>query len=194
MGNVVVYKSMSLDGFVAGPNVSVGQPLGEGGEQLHEWMFRSDVDPVDTQIASAMFSTDRVGAVVMGRTHFTVGLGHWGDDGTFHVPCFVVTHRPSEPVVKGPTTFTFVTDGLESALEQAQAAAGGKDVNVMGADTSRQLLKAGLVDEVQIDLVPVVLGGGARLFDGPSDGISGFEQIRVIDSPHVAHVRYRVLQ
>lgn len=194
MGKVVVHKSMSLDGYVAGPDVRVDQALGAGGEQLHAWMFADDIDPADAEVAAESYSTDRVGAVLMGRTHFTVGIGHWGDDGTFRMPCFVVTHRSSEPVVKGPTTFTFVTDGLEAALARAQDAAGSKDVNVMGASTSRQLLAAGLVDEVQINLVPIVLGGGARLFDGLGPDGPQFEHVRIVDSPRVTHLTYRVLR
>jgi dihydrofolate reductase len=194
VGKVVVHKSMSLDGYVTGPDVRVDQALGEGGERLHAWMFADDIDPADARVAAESYSTERVGAVLMGRTHFTVGIGHWGDDGTFRLPCFVVTHRPAEPVVKGPTSFTFVTDGLEAALARAQDAAGAKDVNVMGASTSRQLLVAGLVDEIQINLVPVLLGDGARLFDGLGPAGPQLERLRVVDSPRVTHLRYRVVR
>jgi dihydrofolate reductase len=194
MGKVVVHKSMSLDGFVTGPDVRVDQAMGAGGERLHEWMFVEDVDPADAQVAAENYSTERVGAVLMGRTHFTVGIGHWGEDGAFRMPCFVVTHRPAEPVVTGPTTFTFVTDGLGAALGRAQDAAGDKDVNVMGASISRQLLAAGLVDEVRINLVPVLLGDGARLFDGLGPDGPRFERTRVVDSPRATHVTYRVVR
>lgn len=194
MGKIVVHKSMSLDGYVAGPDVGVGQGLGVGGERLHSWMFADDVHPADAEVAAESFSTDRVGSVLMGRTNFTAGIDYWGEDGTFRMPCFVVTHRGAEPVVKGPTTFTFVTDGLEAALARAQDAAGAKDVNVMGASTSRQLLAAGRVDEIQINLVPIVLGGGTRLFDGLDTEATRFEPLRVIDSPRVTHLRYRVVR
>ena len=191
MGNVV-HMSMSLDGFVAGPNVRVEHPMGEGGERLHEWMFGGAGDPADARVAAEMFSTETVGAVVMGRTTFTVGEAAWGVDGTFGVPCFVVTHRAAETLVKGPTTFTFVTDGIESALAQAEAAADGKDVNVMGADTVQQLLRAGRLDEIQINLVPVLLGDGTRLFDGLGTGHVELDRARVVESPRMTHLTYRV--
>jgi len=191
MGKVVVYKSISLDGYVAGAGAGVARPLGEGGEALHQWLL-SGTDPRDAEVAAAMFSTDTVGAVAMGHTTFVCGEAPWGDDGTFRVPCFVVTHTPREPLVKGPTTFTFVTGGVKAALEEAQAAAGAKDVNVMGGATSRQALAAGLVDEVQLSVVPVLLGAGVRLFDGLGPGDLGFERTWLESTAGATHVRYRV--
>ena len=148
--------------------------------------------PWTVEVAEAMYSPATVGAVLMGRRTLDVGIAHWGDDGTFAMPCFVVTHRAHEPVAKGPTTFTFVTDGLRSAVEQARDAAGDKDVNVMGADLTRQLMTAGLLEELQIDLVPIILGGGTTLFgDLPVDAVS-FEQLDVQPSATVTHIRYRL--
>ena len=139
-----------------------------------------------------MFSADTVGAVLMGRRTLDVGITHWGDDGTFGMPCFVVTNRPHETIVKGDTTFTFVTDGLESAVAQARAAADDKAVNVMGANITRQLLIGGLIDTIEINLVPIILGGGASLFgDLPMNALR-LEQLDARPSVSVNHLRYRV--
>jgi dihydrofolate reductase len=210
---VVVDISMSVDGFVAGPNPSLEHPLGVGGELLHEWAFvlasfrerhglsggeRSADDEV---VAESLATT---GPVVMGRRMFSGGEGPWeedpnadgwwGDDPPFHAPVFVVTNHARESVPKeGGTTFTFVTEGVEAAVEQAGAAAGDRDVLVAGgAMAVQQALKAGLLDEMQIHLVPVLLGGGTRLFDQLEGADLRLEGTRVIDSPAVTHLRYRV--
>jgi len=194
VGQVHLHMSMSVDGFIAGPDVSIEHPLGVGGQRLHEWMFTDPVDPDDADVVGTMFSTDRVGAVLMGRTHFEVGIGPWGDDGTFRMPCFVVTHRPADPVVKGPTTFTFVTDGVERALELAQAAAGDKHINVMGANLAQQMLRAGQIDEIQLNLVPVLLGDGVPLFAHLGDHHIELHRTAVMPSSTVTHLRYRVVR
>lgn len=187
-----VHLSVSLDGYVAGPDVCVESAMGSGGDALHAWLFARPRDPVDREVAEAMHSTNTVGAVLMGRRTLEVGIGHWGDDGTFGVPCFVVSHRGHEPVTRGATTFTFVTDGLAHAVELARAAAGELDVTVMGADLTRQLLTRGLIDELEISLVPIILGGGATLFgDLPPDAVR-LEQRDVRASATVTHIRYRV--
>jgi dihydrofolate reductase len=189
---IKLHVSMSLDGFVAGPDVGVDQAMGSGGDDLHRWLLAQPPHPVDLEVAEAMYSPATVGAVLMGRRTLDVGIAHWGDQGTFAMPCFVVTNRTREPLVKGPTTFTFVTSGLHSAVEQARDAAGDKDVNVMGADLTRQLMTAGLIEELQIDLVPIILGGGATLFGGlPVDAVS-FEQVDARASATVTHIRYRL--
>lgn len=193
MGKVRLHMSMSLDGFIAGPDVGVAHPMGKGGERLHDWMFAGAGDPRDAEVAAEMFSTETTGAVVMGKRTFTVGEGPWGDDGTFRMPCFVLTHTPTETMVKGPTTFTFVTDGIESAVEQARAAADGKGVNVMGANTAQQFLSAGLLDEIQINLVPVLLGNGVRLFDHLGTEHIELERTRVIEASRMTHLTFRVL-
>jgi dihydrofolate reductase len=203
--------SMSLDGFVAGPNQSEEDPLGEGGMQLHEWAFElaawrkphgQDGGEVNASTKVVEESLENLGAAVMGRNMFG-GAGSWGDDPwdgwwgddpPFHMPVFIVTHHAREPVTKeGGTTFTFVTDGIESALEQAREAADGKDVGLSGgANVAQQYLKAGLIDEMQIHLVPVFLGDGARLFDNLDGAEVGLEVARVVEAPGVTHLTYRV--
>jgi len=214
MSKVFLDISMSLDGFVAGPNQTLEEPLGENGERLHEWAFaaaswreahglsggESNVD--DEVIQESLPNT---GATIMGRRMFSGGEGPWeddpnadawwGDDPPFHHPVFVLTHHAREPVTKeGGTTFTFVTDGIESALEQARAAAGDRDVAIAGgADAVQQYLKAGLLDELQLHMAPVLLGDGVRLFEGHLASAPGdLERVRVVESPTgVIHLRYR---
>jgi dihydrofolate reductase len=205
--------SVSLDGFIAGPNQSEEDPLGEGGEQLHEWALElaawrqthgRDGGEVNASTRVVEESLENVGATVMGRNMFggegpwadDPWDGWWGDDPPFHMPVFVVTHHAREPVAKeGGTTFTFVTDGIESALEQARAAADGKDVALGGgADVAQQYLRAGLIDEMQIHVVPVLLGDGARLFDNLGDAEVGFECTGVVEAPGVTHITYRVVK
>ena len=203
--------SMSLDGFVAGPNPRTEAPLGDGGERLHEWAYdlesfheRHNV-PGGTRnqdadvLAEAM---DTIGAEIMGRGMFggrpgpwdESWTGWWGDDPPFRMPVFVLTHHPHEPLqMQGGTTFTFVTDGIESALEQARAATGGKDVGIGGgADVIQQYLRAGLVDKFQVHIAPILLGSGTRLFDAVGSDQPSLEITRVVNSPAVTHVRYRV--
>jgi dihydrofolate reductase len=207
--------SMSLDGFIAGPNQTLEQPLGEGGEQLHEWVvglasFRerhgTSGGEVNADDEVNKESLGAQGALVMGRRMFSGGEGPWeddpnadgwwGDDPPFRASVFILTHHAREPVTKqGGTTYTFVTDGIESALEQARAAAGDKDVSLAGGATVvQQYLKAGLLDEFQIHVAPVLLGDGVPLFDQLGDGRPEVELTRVIDSPAVIHLRYRVVK
>ncbi|MCV3239485.1 dihydrofolate reductase family protein [Mesorhizobium sp. ZC-5] len=186
MSKLILAFSISLDGFVAGPGVSVDEPMGKGGEALHEWIFQSD-SAVDKDMAAEL--APRLGAVLVGRRTFDVGLGPWGDT-PFPVPTFVLTHEKRAPLAMKSGTFTFVTDGIESALDQARAAAGGKDIVVMGAETARQYLAAGLVDEIVLQLVPILLGGGPRLFDG--HGGIDLETTRAVVSPSVTHLRLSV--
>lgn len=173
MGTVIADMSMSLDGFSTGPNDGPGNPLGDGGDQLHEWMAglgdwgeRPDLTGPHADVFRA--SRGHVGASVMGRRVLDNGVAPWGKNPPFHVPVFVVTHRGREPLVKqGGTTYTFVTDGIASALAQAQAVAGDKDVLLGGgAQVVRQFLRAGLLDELQLHLVPVLLGDGAGCSTG----------------------------
>lgn len=194
MGTVRAHMSMSLDGFVAGPDVRREHPMGVGGERLHEWLFARPGDPRDAEVAAEMFAPAQTGAVIMGRRTFEVGEDPWGEDGTFHLPCFVVTHRPAPTLVKGATSFTFVTDGIRAALERAQAAAGPRGVNVMGAATTQQFLRAGLLDELQINLIPVLLGTGVRLFEELGVAPLELERTRIVESPAVTHLTYRVVR
>ncbi|HEX3608429.1 MAG TPA: dihydrofolate reductase family protein [Solirubrobacterales bacterium] len=204
--------SVSLDGFVAGPNPSEENPLGEGGMQLHQWAFKlaawrephgREGGEVNASTAVVEETLDNVGATVMGRNMFGGGPGPWGeppwdgwwgDDPPFHTPVFVLTHHAREPLEKeGGTTFTFVTEGIESALEQAEAAAGGKDVSLGGgADVAQQYLAAGLIDELDLNVVPVLLGEGTRLFENLDGADVGLEQVRAIEAPGVTHLKYRV--
>ena len=201
--------AMSLDGFVAGPHQSEENPLGIGGGELHSWAYplKAFREPhgeqggevnESTPVIEGMF--ENVGATVMGRNMFGGGPGPWGenpwngwwgDDPPYHHPVFVLTHHAREPLeLQGGTTFHFVTDGIESALEQAKEAAGGRDVLLGGgADVAQQYLAAGLIDELTISVVPILLGGGARLFDHLPAG--GLEQVSVIEAPGVAHLKYR---
>jgi dihydrofolate reductase len=205
--------SMSLDGFVAGPNITLEEPLGEGGELLHEWVvatasWRELHDKsggertVDDDVMRE--SVEKNGAVLMGRRMFSGGEGPWeddpkadgwwGDDPPFHMPVFVLTHHERETVPKeGGTTYTFVTEGIESALDQARAAAGDKDILIAGgADVAQQYLKAGFLDEIQLHIAPVLLGGGVRLFDGVGPEDAKLELTGVVESPAVTHITYRV--
>ena len=204
---------MSLDGFIAGPNPSEEHPLGEGGMQLHEWAFKLAAwrkphgqagGEVNASTAIVEESLTNVGASVMGRKMFGGGPGPWGEDPwdgwwgedpPFHTPVSVLTHHAREPLAKqGGTTFFFVTDGIEAALAQATEAAGGKDVSLGGgANAAQQYLAAGLLDELQLNVVPVLLGDGTRLFDGIAGADVELEPIRVIDAPGVVHLRYRVV-
>jgi dihydrofolate reductase len=195
MSQVIIDVSMSVDGFTAGPNDSESVPLGEHGERLHEWMFRHDGQPAgdapanpDAQIVAELFA--RVGAVLIGRRTFDIGLRNWGDV-PFPVPCFVLTHRPHADLAMAGGTFTFITDGLGPAVQRARAAAGDRDVAVMGGDAGRQCLAAGLVGELHIHLVPVLLGQGVRLFEQPDGEPVGWEAPEVTQSPWVTHLRYR---
>jgi dihydrofolate reductase len=205
--------SMSLDGFIAGPNQTLEQPLGEGGDRLHEWGVklaswreRHGLDGGDTGPDDEVTkeSIARAGAFLMGRKMFSGGAGPWEDDPNpdgwwgeeppFGAPVFILTHHAREPVEKqGGTTFTFITDGIESALEQARSAAGDKDVQIAGgADVVQQYLNAGLVDDFQVHVVPIFLGDGVRLLDVGAQ--QNLELTRVVDSPAVTHLRYRVVK
>jgi dihydrofolate reductase len=190
MQRVIAGASISLDGYSAGPNVSVNNPMGDGGSRLHEWIFQPDGD--DRELVE--FSSE--GAVIIGRRMFEVGEEPWGENPPFHLPVFVLTHRPREMVVKeGGTTFTFVTDGIESGLRQARAAAGDRDVAVGGgANTMQQYLQAGLLDELQVHVIPVVLGGGVRFFEQTGSTPIELERIKVMVSPRTTHLWFRVIK
>ncbi|HEV2812084.1 MAG TPA: dihydrofolate reductase family protein [Solirubrobacteraceae bacterium] len=214
--NVIADISVSLDGYAAGPDATLEEPLGRGGEGLHEWAFSALAWRESHGLSGGEQSADsdvieeirsRTGATIMGRRMFSGGHGPgaweedprangwWGDEPPFGHPVFVLTHHAREPLTLGATTFTFVTEGVESALEQARAAAGEKDVHIAGGATAiQQYLAAGLADELQIHVVPVFLGGGARLFDGIAPGAVQLEPARVIESPAVTHLRYRVVK
>lgn len=187
MGKVVLDVSMSLDGYIAQPDDDPGV--------LHEWVFR-DADTRPATRGDSVFADDPVllegfeslGAVLLGRRTFDLAEEPWGDDPPFQVPVIVLTHRPHETLVKGATTFTFVTEGLDVALSAARDAAGDKDVSVMGADTARQVLAAGQLDEMRIHLISVLFGEGVRLFEPFDTGHVELDLTRVIEAPDVTHM------
>lgn len=192
---VTADQSMSLDGCTAGPRAGVGQPLGDGGERLHEWMFpNGGAGGINAEVRNELFKAS--GALVMGRRMFDVGEAAWGNPPPCRVPVFVVTHRPRQVLVeRGGTTYTFVAEGIHSALAQARAAAGGKDVAVVGgANTIQQFIEAGLLDELRIHLVPVLLGDGTRLFDHVSASSIELAKTRAIHCPWVTHLTFRVVR
>jgi len=202
---------MSLDGFVAGPNQSVENPLGIGGMRLHEWAFSLaewrgmhglEGGEVNASTQVVKESLENVGATIMGRNMFgghpgpwsssKPWNGWWGDNPPYHHPVFVLTHFAREPLVlEGGNTFTFVTDGIHSALEQARRAANGKDISLAGgAKAAQEYLVAGLVDEMEISMSPVLLGSGERLFDGVGDDLHGLELVRTLTGPGVTHLKF----
>lgn len=211
MSRVNCHQSISLDGFSAGPNQSLDNPIGEGGLRLHQWVFETDTwrrsqglpavpEGPDDAIVKDLMANAGVGAFIMGRHMFGPGRGEWdqgwkgwwGDNPPYHHPVFVLTHHPRDPVpMEGGTTFYFVTDGVESALRQARHAAGEKDVQVGGgASTVQQFLRARYLDELNLHIVPIVLGVGERLLDDVGD--PKMTPVSVIASPAVTHIRYRI--
>lgn len=206
MGIVGTGFSTSLDGFIAGPNDGPGLPLGEGGMHLFDWYASGDTDyempsggltvRVSSQSAEILQEThENMGALVVGRRHFDLA-GGWGGRHPIgeHVPIFVVTHTiPQEWVYEG-SPFVFVTDGVESAVKRATTVAGDKNVGVGGANVAQQAIRAGLVDEIGMDLVPILLGGGVRFFDDLGDVPIDLERARVVEAPGVTHLRFRVLK
>jgi dihydrofolate reductase len=213
MSKVRAHISVSLDGYVAGPNQSHENPLGEEGEHLHDWVvvLKEWREPNGMEGGAENASSpvvreekENVGAEIMGRGKFgppdrgpwgdDPWQGWWGDNPPFHKPVFVLTHHAREPLTLSDTTYTFVTDGIHSALDQARNAAGEKDVFIGGgADVINQYLAAGLLDELELHVAPILLGAGARLFAGVSPGAK-LEPIRVIEAPGVTHLKYRVVR
>lgn len=211
MSKVRAEISLSLDGYVAGPNQTQDEPLGEGGEGLHDWIVKLrawrrphglDGGEEDASSAVVEAADTNVGAEIMGRGKFGPASrgpwgdnpwqGWWGDEPPFHKPVFVLTHHPREPLTLSDTTFTFVTDGIGSALAQAKAAAGEQDVFIGGgASAINQYLAAGLVDELDLHVVPIILGGGERLFAGVGPDVK-LELLRVVEAPGVTHLKYHV--
>ncbi len=211
MGKLRVHNlSISIDGYGAGPNQSLENPLGVGGPGLHEWVFKTRTgrrmlgeEGGDEGLDDQFFERGDagIGATIMGRNMFGPVRGRWPDEDwkgwwgpnpPYHHPVFVLTHHPREPIpMEGGTTFNFVTDGIESALSQAFAAAGDQDVRLGGGpSTVQQYLKAGLVDELHVAIVPIFLGAGERLFDHLDGGPFGYECVELVSSPWVTHARF----
>jgi len=188
MSTVLLFTSMSIDGYVTGPNISLDDPLGQGGERLHEWMFAEPMADGDAELLTR--TRARITGSVVGRRTFDVGLPHWKDV-PWPGPSFVVTHKEKEPLAQPSGTFTFVA-GVPEAVAAAREAVGDGTVVLMGTDVCRQSLAAGLVDEVLLSLVPITLGGGNRLFDG----IDGFtlRPTGAVASPAVTHLSYDVVR
>jgi dihydrofolate reductase len=192
------HMAISLDGFVAGPNQSRENPLGVGGIELHGWHLDEPLHEADARARDALMKAR--GAYVMGRNMFGPIRGEWdqdwrgwwGDEPPYHAPVFVLTHYAHDSIeMKGGTTFYFITEGFDAALEQAREAAGDGEIEIAGgAATVQQALRAGAIDELTLSIVPVLLGAGERLFDGVAD--PGLHPLEVIDSPNATHVRYRV--
>lgn len=209
MAKVIVDLTVSLDGFIAGPNDGPDNPLGDGGIRLFDWYFQGDTPSRFYQAAAQRgvsvpeFKLSRLsaevfdeavqsgGAVVTGRRTYDIANGFGGNGPVPGVPLFILTHHVPDEVPRGESPYTFVTDGLDSAIAQAKAVAGAKDVSLMGSQVPQQCLRAGLLDEIQLHVVPVLLGGGVRLFnDVPPTRL---ELLRTVDAPGVTHLRYRVL-
>jgi dihydrofolate reductase len=212
MSKVRAEISISLDGYGAGPNESHEDPLGEGGEELHDWVVGlkawrepHGMEGGEVNASSEIFEElrENVGAEIMGRAKFgppeggpwdDSWIGWWGEDPPFHMPVFVLTHHERDPLTLSDTTFTFVTDGIESALDQAKEAAGEADVFLGGGpDSINQYLAAGLVDEIDLHVAPILLGGGKRLFEGVGPDLK-LEVLRAVEAPGVAHLKYRVVK
>ncbi len=200
MGKVVVGLSMSVDGFIAGPNDGPGNPLGDGGGRLFDWWSAGTerVGPDDRfrpparsrPVVEEMFEC---GAIITGRRTFDIANG-WGGHHPVGAPFFLLTHDPPDQHVGPGTDGTVVTDGIESALEKARAVARDRDIAVGAADVAQQYLKAGLLDEIHVNLVPVLLGGGVRLFANLEDHQFDLECTRVVESDGVTHLRYRIVK
>lgn len=193
MGKVIIDITMSLDGYVTGPNDGMGNGLGDGGMILHDWVFDARTEADNLFLIEEPMQT--LGSCILGRRTFDIAESAWGENPPFYGQVFVLTHRPHETITRGNATFIFVTDGMDSALKQARAAAGeDKIVALMGANVSQQYLKAGLVDEMEIHIANVLMGAGRPLFANIGDGIIKLERIRVVPTPAVTHIRYRVVK
>jgi dihydrofolate reductase len=191
MGKVTADISMSLDGFVTEPDHGGEHPLGRDPGRLHDWMFDAKT-PADAEIVDETFA--RAGAVVIGKRMFDVGFEPWGDPPPFGMPVFVLTHTPRDPLpMQGGTTYHFAAGGLDAALAAARAAAGEKDVGIWGgANTVAQYLQAGLLDELNLHVIPLLLGSGVRLFDGLDPTALELTKTRSIDTPRATHLRFSV--
>lgn len=189
MSHVIIDITMSVDGFVTGPNDGPGNGLGDGGRALHEWVFHPTPDDRKLLFEEPQ---QRLGSCILGRRTFDIAQEAWGENPPFGPnTVFVLTHRPHETLRRGPTTFVFVTGGLEDVLAQAQAAAAGKDVVLMGAEVSQQYLRAGLVDELDLHIAPLLLGAGRPLFAHLGGPVT-LERLHVLPTPAATHLRYRV--
>jgi dihydrofolate reductase len=190
MSRIFAQTTMSLDGFAAGPDDSPEHPLGVGGTALHDWMFAPEPTAADREVAAGLLAT--TGAVVIGRRMADLGIPLWGPNGAFRVPTFIVTHRPAPPVVKGATTFTYLTTGVAAAIRAAQEAARGKDVALAGGATIiREALTLGLLDELRLTIAPILLGRGRSLFHD-LDLKGKLLPVQALHAPRATHLTYQV--
>ena len=193
MGKVTFDMSISLDGFVTASNIRPEEPLGDGGQRLHDWAFNTEDDRNREVLAQGV----NTGAIIAGRRTYDASVPWWGADGpsgAARLPLFVVTHNAPRNIPKG-SVYRFITNGIESAMEEAQKTAGGKDVTIMGGpEIGQQFIHKGLVDEISIHLVPVLFGGGIRLFERLQEEHILLETIGVIDTPEATHLRYRIVK
>jgi dihydrofolate reductase len=206
MGKVFFSVAISLDGYMAGENRGPQNPIGDGGLNLHQWMFKQDAfvkhlklgegekDTIDNQVLENLFN--RIGANILGKRMFEEGEANWPEDAPFNTPVYVLTNTARGPWERpGGTTFYFTNESIETVLAKAQAAAGDKDVRITGgANTIQQYLNAGLIDEFTIHLVPIMLTNGIRLFEGINKDRFSFEITEVVNSPLVTHLTYRVVK
>ncbi|HTE57895.1 MAG TPA: dihydrofolate reductase family protein [Verrucomicrobiae bacterium] len=192
MSKLILNMTMSLDGFTAGPNIRPEEPMGDGGEELHRWMFAGgSTDENPGKFQTEFF--ENIGAYIMGRRTLDLGLEPWGENPPYHAPCFVLSKERHDTITKqGGTSFAFVTDGVHSAFKQAQAAAGSKDIIVMGgANAAQQFVNAGLFDELYIHVAHMLLGSGTRLFDNLTIKPTDLEKIAVTDALGATHMKFR---
>lgn len=194
MSKVILNMSMSFDGYIAGPNIRAEEPMGDNGEKLHDWMFSGEGDDESKALVADFFKN--IGAYIMGKRTLDLGIGPWGENPPFHAPCFVLSGESRNTITKqGGTSYVFVNDGIENALNLAKEAAGSKDVIVMGgANAALQYLDAGLLDEMNLHLAHVLLGGGTRLFDKLTGIPANLEKIAVVDKPGVTHLKFKILK
>lgn len=189
MRKVIIDITMSLDGYIAAPNDGPDNGLGDDGMVLHDWVFQGTDDD-----KKFLEDPGTIGAGILGRRTFDIAEGAWGDNPPFAGSVFIPTHRPHEPITRGVATFIFVTDGIESALEQARVVADGKDIVLMGANVSQQYLKAGQVDEMQLHIANILLGAGRPLFADIGDDQIKLERIQIVPTPLATHIRYRIIR
>lgn len=194
MSKVILNISMSLDGFIAGPNIRTEEPMGDDGEKLHDWMLSGGKGSELEAVVADFFKN--TGAYIMGKRTLDLGIGPWGDNPPFHAPCFVLSGKSHNTITKqGGTSYIFVTDGIESALKQAQEAAGNQDIVVMGgANAAQQYLNAGLLDEIHLHLPHILLGSGTRLFDKLTITAANLEKIAVAETPGATHLKFRIIK
>jgi dihydrofolate reductase len=190
MSRIYAQSTISLDGFTTGPDDGPDEPMGVGGLELHRWMMSPENTPLDKEVGRAMLAD--AGAFIIGRRMADIGIPLWGEDGAFEKPCFIPTNRPAPTLVKGPTTFTYITGGFEAAIVAALAAANGKATCIAGGvEVIRQALTLGILDELRLTIAPILLGGGRPLFRDLDFG-GTLVPVRVVESPLATHLTDKI--